>query len=111
MRRERRRPVARRRRAPARAQVVAQRPEGGSVTPRRWRDADGWHIDVRGLGPPQPLVEVLRLIESVTDATPVIVHHERDPVMLYPELAERGWSADEITGDPDEVRLRLTRAG
>lgn len=81
------------------------------MTLRRWRDADGWHIDVRGLAPPQPMVEVLRLIDAVTDELPVIVHHERDPVMLYPELAERGWSADEIMGDPGEVRLRLTRAG
>lgn len=79
------------------------------MSARRWRDADGWHIDVRGLGPPQPMVEVLRLVDTLTDATPVIVHHERDPLMLYPELAERGWSAGEIEGDPGEVRLRLER--
>jgi hypothetical protein len=79
------------------------------VNPRRWRDAEAWHIDVRGLAPPQPLVEILRLVESVTDAAPVIVHHDRDPLLLYPELAERGWSAEAIAGDPGEVRLRLTR--
>ncbi len=79
------------------------------MTPRRWRDGEAWHIDVRGLAPPQPLVEILRLVESVNDAAPVIVHHDRDPVLLYPELAERGWSAETIEGDPGEVRLRLTR--
>ncbi len=81
------------------------------MNPRRWRDADAWHLDVRGLDAPQPLVEVLRLIDSVRDATPVVVHLDRDPVMLYPELAECGWGAQTIDGDPDEVRLRLTRMG
>ena len=77
---------------------------------RRWREGDAWHIDVRGLAPPQPLVAVLRLVESVTDGTAVIVHHDRDPLLLYPELAERGWRAEAIAGEPGEVRLRLTPA-
>lgn len=74
-----------------------------------WRDAAGIHIDVRGLAPPAPLVAILRLIDSVADATPVIVHHDRDPRLLYPELAERGWSAHAIPGDVGEVRLQLQR--
>jgi hypothetical protein len=37
------------------------------------------------------------------------VHHERDPTFLYPELAEIGWSATTIDGEPGEVRLRLAR--
>jgi hypothetical protein len=40
----------------------------------------------------------------------VIVHHEREPMFLYPELAERGWRHELIAGNPGEVRLRLTRA-
>ena len=80
-------------------------PNGG----RRWRDADGLHIDVRGLPPPRPLVEILALVESLTDATPIIVHHERDPRMLYPELAELGFVADRIDAPPGEVRLRIAR--
>jgi uncharacterized protein DUF2249 len=78
---------------------------------RRWRDADGLHIDVRGLPPPRPLVEILALVESLTDATPIIVHHERDPRMLYPELAELGFVADRIDAPPGEVRLRIARVG
>ncbi|HEY8708547.1 MAG TPA: DUF2249 domain-containing protein [Burkholderiaceae bacterium] len=78
-------------------------------TGKRWRDADGLHIDVRGLAAPGPLVAILRLIESVDDATPVIVHHDRDPKLLYPELAERGWGAETIPGEAGEVRLKLQR--
>lgn len=75
---------------------------------RRWRDAEGEHIDVRGLPPPQPLVAILRLVmEQGSGGVAVIVHHDRDPVLLYPELAERGWVAEPLAADPGEVRLRL----
>lgn len=81
-----------------------------SPMPQRWRDAQGEHIDVRGLPPPQPLVAILRLVlEQGPAGTAVIVHHDRDPVLLYPELAERGWCAERIEGAPGEVRLRLSR--
>jgi hypothetical protein len=76
---------------------------------RRWADADGEHIDVRGLSPPQPLVAIVRLLESIDDALVVVAHLDRDPLMLYPELAERGWLAHRVPAPPGEVRLRLTR--
>ncbi|MDP3085761.1 MAG: DUF2249 domain-containing protein [Rubrivivax sp.] len=80
-----------------------------NAPPPPWREVDGLHIDVRGLAPPAPLVAILQLIETCDEALPVIAHLDRDPVMLYPELAERGWSAERVPGAPDEVRLRLQR--
>ncbi len=66
------------------------------------------HIDVRGLAPPQPLVAILRLVHEQGNAgAAVIVHHDRDPPLLYPELAEIGWVAKRIDAPPGEVRLRL----
>lgn len=86
-------------------------PRGHARLPgEQWRDSDGLHIEVRGLGPPAPLVAIVKLVESVLDTTPVIVHHDRDPQLLYPELAERGWTVAHIKGDPGEVRLKLERA-
>jgi hypothetical protein len=76
---------------------------------RRWSDADGEHIDVRGLSPPQPLVAIVGLIESIDEARTVVAHLDRDPLMLYPELAERGWAVQRLDAPPGEVRLRLTR--
>jgi hypothetical protein len=84
--------------------------DGRQALGKRWVEADGVHIDVRGLPPPAPLVAILELVGSIGDTTPVIVHHERDPRMLYPELAEIGWSAVRIDGAPGEVRLKLERA-
>ena len=76
---------------------------------RRWVEPDGIHIDVRGLPAPEPLVAILSLVRGLSEATPVIVHHERDPRMLYPELAEIGWIALRVDAEPGEVRLRLER--
>lgn len=82
---------------------------GPPAQARRWIEADGVHIDVRGLQPPEPLVAILELIHSIRDATPVIVHHERDPRLLYPELAEIGWKAVRLDAMGPEVRLKLER--
>src|SRR5690606_11418942 len=80
-----------------------------AIPGRRWTEDDGIHIDVRGLPAPEPLVAILELIGSSQDDSAVIVHHARDPRMLYPELAELGWSAEQIDGEAGEVRLRLAR--
>jgi hypothetical protein len=78
--------------------------------PRQWRDAAGLHIDVRGLQPPQPMHEILKLLESGAAPEGVIVHHEREPVFLYPELAERGWQHELLPGEAGEVRIQITRS-
>ena len=88
-------------------------PEGVAREPvrqaLRWTSSEGEHIDVRGLAPPAPLVAIVALIDAIDDQCAVIVHHDRDPVLLYPELAERGWVAQKIPADAGEVRLRLHR--
>lgn len=81
-----------------------------AATARHWDEADGTHIDVRGLPPPQPLVQILQRVHAVTAGSALIVHLDRDPQMLYPELAEIGWTAERIPGQPGEVRLRLAAA-
>jgi hypothetical protein len=72
-----------------------------------WLEADGVHIEVRGLEPPGPFVAIIKLIDALDASQIVIVHHQRDPVPLYAELAERGWLAERIEGEPGEIRLRL----
>lgn len=82
----------------------------GSRNPgEQWTEADGVHIEVRGLAPPGPFVEVIKLLESLTEATPMVVHLDRDPAPLYAELAQRGWTVQRIEGEVGEVRLRLTK--
>lgn len=50
-------------------------------------------LDVRELSPPEPMMKILENITSVDDKTVMVVHHHREPMMLYPKLEERGYSA------------------
>lgn len=76
-----------------------------------WRDHDGVHIDVRALEAPAPMLAILQLTDGPGHGGRIIVHHRRDPLYLYPELAERGWSWQRIEGEPGEIRLVLTKNG
>ncbi len=76
---------------------------------KHWQAVDGYHIDVSNLDPPEPLVAILELIERPDMDGPVIFHHIREPVHLYPELNERGWQHEIIKNIPGEVCLKLTR--
>ena len=84
---------------------VTVSPEGAAS----WREEDGLHIDVRKLQPPGPMVAILRLIEELTAAETVVVHHERVPQFLIPELAERGWRIDRVVEAFANVQLWLER--
>lgn len=67
------------------------------------------HLDVRGLPAPQPMVAILSCCAQAPPGASLVVSLDRDPVFLYPELAERGWAATRIAGDTGEVRLRVER--
>lgn len=82
-------------------------PEGAMT----WREDDGLHIDVRKLKPPQPMLAVLRLLEVAEANEVVVVHHERVPQFLLPELAERGWRIARMVEEFANVRLWLEREG
>ena len=89
-------------------------PEDGA---RLWRTPEAVHIDLRGLDPPDPMVEVLRLIDSGAADAAIVAHFDREPIFLYPELEDRGWSHEIVEsgcggpGCATDVRLRLVRWG
>jgi len=82
---------------------------------RLWTEPDGMHLNVRSLECPQPMVEILRLLDGGQAGDVVIVHLDQEPVPLYPELDDRGWTHEVIAsscGDAaceHEVRLKLVR--
>lgn len=81
-----------------------------AVKGKCWVAPDGLHLDVRGLSPPTPMVAILKVLSAMAQEGTLIVHHDREPVLLYPALAEAGWRAEHVTGDPGEVRLRIERS-
>lgn len=50
-------------------------------------------IDVRDLEPPEPMIKVLETLSKIDDKTALLMHHHREPIMLYPKLEERGYRA------------------
>lgn len=74
-----------------------------------WIEDGCIHVDVRGMEPPGPLAAIIELIERPSADKDVIVRIHRDPVFLYPELTERGWSWERLPSPAGEVRLRLVK--
>lgn len=72
-----------------------------------WQAHDGLHIDTRGLQPPDPMVAILWHIEQADQRGPITAYFDRDPIHLFIELAERGWSSEYLVREPDDVRLKL----
>ena len=50
-------------------------------------------IDVRDLEPPEPMIKVLETLSKIDNKTVLLMHHHREPTMLYPKLEERGYRA------------------
>jgi len=50
-------------------------------------------LDVRELLPPEPMIKILETLSQVDENTVLLVHHHREPMMLYPKLEERGYEA------------------
>ena len=72
---------------------------------KAWQADDGWHVDTRGLEPPDPMVAILWHVENTPG--PIIAHMDRNPIHLYPELAERGWVGELASEAPGDTRLIL----
>lgn len=67
------------------------------------------HLDLRGLEPPRPAVTILTFLARPDAGDEVVVQLAREPVFLYPELVERGWTWEPLAVEPGDVRLRLVR--
>lgn len=74
---------------------------------KNWQAEDGLHIDTRGLQPPDPMIAILSHIERPDQRGPIIVYLDRNPIYLFPELAERGWVWEIAENDPGAVRIIL----
>jgi len=76
---------------------------------KRWDSAEAVHLDLRGLEPPEPMVAILAVLDTPGEKRPVTIIMSRDPIFLFPELAERGWQHEYLPSEGAETRLRLTR--
>jgi len=73
------------------------------------RQGDILEMDLRGLTPPNPMIAVLKLIESGQAGEGFTVRLDRDPIYLHPELAERHWHAEMVEDGDNGIRVRISR--
>jgi hypothetical protein len=84
---------------------------------RTWRTSDVLHMDLRGLEPPEPMVAILHAIERGGIDGALVGHFDQEPIFLYPELEDRGWSHELVPSScgnadcEDGVLIRMVRWG
>lgn len=66
-------------------------------------------IDVRGLEPPQPMVRVLDSLDAMGAGDELLVVHDRQPLFLYPQLDDRGFSHETREIGPGLVEILIRR--
>jgi len=67
-------------------------------------------LDVRSLGPPEPLRQTLELLADLPDETVLVQRNDRAPQFLYPKLDDRGYAHETIETD-DAVVTAIWAAG
>ena len=80
-----------------------------------WRTAEGIHLDLRGLHEPEQTASLLSTIEDGQVDAALVGHFDREPIFLYPELEERGWSHEAVESHCGDCEggfmLRMVRWG
>ena len=67
-------------------------------------------VDVRGLEPPLPMVRVLEALDRLPEGGELTVLHERRPLLLYPQLDDRGFVHETDEPAAGLVRIRIRHA-
>lgn len=68
-------------------------------------------LDVRELPPPEPMMKILEKLNEIDENTILLVHHHREPLMLYPKLEERGFQATAYKINSDYFKVIISKIG
>lgn len=66
-------------------------------------------IDVRELTPPEPMMVILEKLRDMDEKSILLVHHHREPMMLYEKLDEIGWEAVTNKINENYYKVVITR--
>lgn len=67
-------------------------------------------LDVRGLGPPEPMVRTLEALETLPEDATLVQINVRVPQFLLPMLDQRGFEYEIREQEPELVRVFIRRA-
>ncbi|WP_049925041.1 DUF2249 domain-containing protein [Halopiger goleimassiliensis] len=62
-------------------------------------------IDVRTLGPPEPLKNTLETLEELPDETVLVQRNDRVPQFLFPKLDDRGYAYESVEFESEVVTV------
>ncbi|WP_247728764.1 DUF2249 domain-containing protein [Halovivax limisalsi] len=62
-------------------------------------------LDVRDLGPPNPLAKTLELLPELSDETVLVQRNDRVPQFLLPKLDDRGYVYESVEREADVITL------
>lgn len=85
--------------------VESRRAQGIQVTPSVVA------IDNRGLEPPEPMVRILAVAQQLAPGQRLEALNERQPMLLYPKLAELGLEHQTDQMPEGHFRITVTRGG
>jgi hypothetical protein len=74
-----------------------------------WVEDGTIHIDVSALPAPDPFVAIMKLLEHPNVGDVVVFHNDREPVHLFPELLDLGWSYITEIDQPGTFRMSIIR--
>lgn len=66
-------------------------------------------IDVRELTPPEPMMKILSMLPNIPAGGILLVHHHREPMMLYDKLEEQGFTAVTQKINDNYFKVVITR--
>ena len=64
-------------------------------------------LDNRGLEPPNPMIRTLEMLKSMSPGEVLVIHNDRVPVYLLPQLADAGaeYEIEELADGSARVRI------
>lgn len=68
-------------------------------------------LDNRGLKPPQPMIRTLEALEKLEDHQSLTIINDREPLFLYPELDERGYTYETVPLEDGTYEITIRKKG
>lgn len=68
-------------------------------------------LDNRGLEPPNPMIRTLEALEQMAPGEVLVIHNDRVPVYLLPQLADAGADYQVEEQSDGSARVRITKGG
>lgn len=63
------------------------------------------YLDVRTLGPPEPLMKTLEELSQLPNDVVLVQKNDRVPQLLFPKLEDRGYQYETIERDDEVLTL------